>query len=135
MDKTLLGLLMMFFLAFTVFMTFVVFNDQLTAVTRASTDVVSPEKTYTFAWPLTLEADGKTESEITVFVRNDEGKGISGKTVRLTSPVGEIKEPTFVTDANGKATFHISSGSPGLAEIEVVVDNNPIRNNVSIQFE
>ncbi len=135
MDKTLLGLLMIFFLAFTVFITFVVFNDQLTAVTRASTDVVSQEKTYTFAWPLSLVADGKAESEITVFVRNDEGKGVSGKTVRLSSPVGTIKEPSVVTNTNGKAAFHISSSNPGVAEIEVVVDNNPIRNNVSIQFE
>jgi len=134
MDKTLLGLLMLFFLAFIIFITFVVFNDQLTSVTRASTDVISPEKTYTFAWPLTVEADGKSESEITIFVRNDEGKGISGKTVRLSSPVGKIKEPSLVTDAAGRVAFRISSSNPGLAEIEVVVDNNPIRNNVSIQF-
>lgn len=135
MDKTLLGLLMIFFLAFTIFITFVLFNDQLTTVTRASTEVVSSDKSLIFAWPLSLQADGKTESEITVFVRNEEGKGISDKTVRITSALGEVKEQSATTDKTGKAIFHITSTTPGLAEIETVVDNNPIRKKVSIKFE
>jgi hypothetical protein len=135
MDKTLLGLLMIFFLAFTIFMTFIIFNDQLTTVTRASTDIVSADKSLIFAWPLTLKADGKTESEITIFVRNDEGKGISDKFVKLTSSVGEVKEPSVSTDKAGKAIFHLSSSKVGIAELETLVDNNPIRKKVSIKFE
>lgn len=135
MDKTLLGLLMIFFLAFTIFMTFVIFNDQLTTVTRASTDIVSADKSLIFAWPLTLKADGKTETEVTIFVRNDEGKGISDRAVRLTSSVGTVKEAGATTDKAGKALFHLSSTTPGIAEIETVVDNNPIRKKVSIKFE
>lgn len=135
MDKTLLGLLMIFFLAFTIFMTFIVFNDQITTVTQASVQEVSADKSLIFAWPLTLKANGEDTSEITIFVRNEDGKGIAGKIVSLQTTVGDVKEPAGTTDSTGKVLFHISSSNAGVAEIQTLVDNNPIRKKVSIKFE
>lgn len=135
MDKTLLGLMMIFFIAFTVFITFVVFNKQFTSAARASNQNVSSEKTYIFAWPLELKADGKTASEITIFVRDDEGKAIADKNVRMQSTVGELKEPSVVTDKSGRAAFHLTATAPGLAEIQAVVDNTPIRRKITVKFE
>jgi hypothetical protein len=135
MDKTLLGLMMLFFLAFTIFMTFVVFNQQLTSVTRASTETIAVEKSLIFAWPLTVKADGETASQITVFIRNEEGKGVAEKTVRLETTVGQVREPSVVTDKSGKATFRVVSSEQGLAEIRFIVDNSRIDRPVTVEFE
>jgi hypothetical protein len=134
MDKKLLGMMMLFFLAFTIFMSFILFNDQLTSVTRASTDIIASDKSLIFAWPLEVAADNTETSEVTVFVRNDEGRGISDKTVRLSTTVGSVQEAGVITDANGKAIFTISSGTPGVAEITAVVDNITIQRTVTIKF-
>lgn len=135
MDKTLVGLMMIFFLAFTVFITFVVFNEQLSTVTRASTDFVSAEKSLVFAWPLSLKADGVEESEITVFIRSEDGRSIEGKTVTLETTLGEVLEDTVVTDKGGKALFTLTSSSPGVAEITAIVDNSTVTRTVSVKFE
>lgn len=135
MDKTLVGLMMIFFLAFTVFITFVVFNEQFSTITRASTDFVSAEKSLIFAWPLTLKADGTEESEITVFIRTEDGRAIEGKSVTLETTAGQVLEDTVVTDKGGKALFTLTSSSPGVAEITAIVDNITVKRTVSVKFE
>lgn len=135
MDKTLLGLMMIFFLAFTIFITFVVFNEQFTSAARASNQIVSPDKSLVFAWPLALKADGKTESEVRVFIRDEDGKAVADRPVRLESSMGTVKEASVSTDNQGLAVFHMSSNTPGVAEIQSFVDNSPIRKKVSIKFE
>lgn len=135
MDKTLVGLMMIFFLAFTVFITFVVFNEQFSTITRASTDFVSAEKSLIFAWPLTLKADGTEESEITVFIRTEDGRAIEGKSVTLETTAGQVLEDTVVTDKGGKALFTLTSSSPGVAEITAIVDNITVNRTVSVKFE
>lgn len=135
MDKTLLGLMMIFFIAFTIFITFVVFNKQFTSAARASNQTISSEKSLMFAWPLDVKADGKTTSLITIFVRDDEGKAVADKNVRVQTTVGELQESGAVTDKGGKALFHVSSATPGVAEIQAVVDNTPIRRKISVKFE
>lgn len=135
MDKTLLGLMMIFFVAFTVFMTFVVFNKQFTSAARASNQIISGESSLIFAWPLELNADGKDATLVTIFVRDSDGKAIADKNVRIQSTVGQVEEPQAQTDKSGKALFHVSSTSPGVAEIQAVVDNTPIRRKISVKFE
>lgn len=135
MDKTLLGLMMIFFVAFTVFMTFIVFNKQFTSAARASNQNVSAEKSLTFAWPLDLKADGKDTTLVTIFVRDDEGKAIADKNVRLQTSVGTVKENAVPSDKGGKASFHITSDTAGVAEIQAVVDNTPIRKKITVKFE
>lgn len=126
---------MIFFLAFTVFITFVVFNEQFSTITRASTDFVSAEKSLIFAWPLTLKADGTEESEITVFIRTEDGRAIEGKSVTLETTAGQVLEDTVVTDKGGKALFTLTSSSPGVAEITAIVDNITVKRTVSVKFE
>jgi hypothetical protein len=135
MDKTLLGLMMIFFIAFTIFITFVVFNKQFTSAARASNQTISSEKSLMFAWPLDVKADGKTVSEITIFVRDDDGKAVPDKNVRVQTTVGDLQETGAVTDKGGKVLFHVSSATPGVAEIQAVVDNTPIRRKISVKFE
>ena len=135
MDKTLLGLMMIFFVAFTVFITFVVFNKQFTSAARASNQIISSEKSLMFAWPLDLKADGKDTTLLTIFIRDEDGKAIADKTVRIQSSIGTVREPASVTDKGGKALFHITSDAAGVAEIQALVDNTPIRRKISVKFE
>ena len=135
MDKTLLGLMMIFFVAFTVFITFVVFNKQFTSAARASNQIISSEKSLMFAWPLDLKADGKETTLLTIFIRDEDGKAIPDKTVRIQSSIGTVREPASVTDKGGKALFHITSDAAGVAEIQALVDNTPIRRKISVKFE
>ena len=135
MDKTLLGLMMIFFIAFTIFITFVVFNKQFTSAARASNQTISSEKSLMFAWPLDLKADGKETTLLTIFIRDEDGKAIPDKTVRIQSSIGTVREPASVTDKGGKALFHITSDAAGVAEIQALVDNTPIRRKISVKFE
>ena len=135
MDKTLLGLMMIFFVAFTVFITFVVFNKQFTSAARASNQIISSEKSLMFAWPLDLKADGKDTTLLTIFIRDEDWKAIADKTVRIQSSIGTVREPASVTDKGGKALFHITSDAAGVAEIQALVDNTPIRRKISVKFE
>jgi hypothetical protein len=136
MDKTFTRLLLVFFLAFVMFTSFVFFNKPLTRLTRANEEgKPSPRTSLIFAWPLRNKADGITPSEIQVFSRNRDGKALSDKPVQLVTSVGEVKEDTVTTDAQGKATFHLISNKPGVAEIKAIIDNIEIENSVSVKFE
>lgn len=134
MDKTINRLFIIFFLAFGLFISYVVLNKPLTKLTRASTDgKVSPQNSLVFAWPLQTAVNQPTS--ITIFARNYNGRAIPNKTVRVTSTFGKIQQSTVVTDAEGKAVFTLTADTPGVAEIEAIVDNIKIQRTISVQFE
>jgi hypothetical protein len=60
---------------------------------------------------------------------------VPDKNVRVQTTVGELQETGAVTDKGGKVLFHVSSTTPGVAEIQAVVDNTPIRRKISVKFE
>jgi hypothetical protein len=83
MDKKLTGLFFVFFLAFSLFMSIVVFNQALSRFTRAKEDSLpSTEKSLIFAWPLTTKINNHVT--INVFVRNEKGIPLANKTLFLT---------------------------------------------------
>lgn len=136
MDKKLLGLLSIFFLAFTLFASLVIFNQPINQLTRAKEETdASPDDTLIIAWPLTIPADNKTQSSITVFVRNLNGGRLANKNVSVSSTLGTIKGGTVLSDKDtGKAEFQFTCDTPGLAELEAVVDNTvKVKNNISIK--
>jgi len=72
MDKRLTGLLVVFFLAFGLFTSLVVFNKPLSRLIRASQEITpSVENSLILAWPLTVKADGQAATTVTVFLRNE----------------------------------------------------------------
>ncbi|OGK62484.1 hypothetical protein A2334_05610 [Candidatus Roizmanbacteria bacterium RIFOXYB2_FULL_38_10] len=137
MDKTLGTLLVVFFLSFTLFVTVVFFNKPIAKFTRAKEDFLpSSANSLIFAYPLTVKADGITESTINVFVRSDKGIPVKEQKVTLASTVGSIKENEASTDDQGKATFHLSSSSKGVAEIEVMIGGSlKLNQKLSVKFE
>ncbi|PIQ71615.1 hypothetical protein COV87_02355, partial [Candidatus Roizmanbacteria bacterium CG11_big_fil_rev_8_21_14_0_20_37_16] len=116
MDKKLGGLLLVFFLLFTVFATIVLFNGQFTTFTRAKEDFApSAKASLLFAYPLLLKADGKEKSTINIFVRSDKGMPVKDKKLSITSTVGTLSDVEATTDEKGKATVTLTSATPGTA--------------------
>ncbi len=135
MDKKLLGLAVLLIVTIGIYSIFTFLKVPLTVFTQASqSSAPSLESSLIFAWPLEIKADGKTQSEITLFIRNTDGRGIPEQSVRLTTTIGQIKESLLSTDSDGKAIFHISSSQVGVAQIEAFVDNNKLQRTISIKF-
>lgn len=137
MDKKLGGLLLVFFLLFTVFATVVLFNGQLTTFTRAKEDFApSAQSSLLFAYPLLVKADGTTKSTINVFVRSDKGMPVKDKKLTVTSSIGTLSEAEVTTDDKGKATVTLTSTSPGTATVEAFIDRTlKMKQTLSIKFE
>lgn len=135
MDKKLTGLILVFFLTVSLFITLLIFNQPLLRLTRAKEEFLpSIEKSLIFAWPLTTKLN--TNVSINVFIRNEKGVPLPNKNVILSTTLGEIKPPSSITDKNGKANFTLTSSQTGLATISATVDNDyRLNQNVSIKFE
>ncbi len=133
-DQTLRRLFIVFFLGFALFTSYVFLSKPLTKLTRASEELKpSIQNSLVFAWPLKTTI-GK-QSVITVFARNYQGRGIVGKQVELSTTLGSIQHASATSDSQGMVKFVLSSSTPGVAEIKVMVDNIGIQRTISVQFE
>ncbi len=129
--------MLIFMLSFGLFTTITVFNKPLTRLTKAKEEFLpSSESSLLFAWPLTAKADGTSSVQVNLFVRNATNIPLSNKKVRLTTTLGVIRINNLETDKAGKATFFISSDTPGLAELSAVVDSQvQLKQKISVKFE
>lgn len=137
MDKKLIALMLVFFLAFILFTSIVIFNKPLSRLTRAKEEFLpSPENSLIFAWPLTAKADGKTMVLINIFVRNNNNIPLPNKKVSVISTLGNINEIQATTDKAGKASFNLTSHTVGLAEISAIINNQiKLNQTISVKFE
>ncbi len=137
MDRKLILLGAIFILAFISFISVVFLNEPIARLTRAANPSRQPsaQTSLIFAWPLTVEADGNTKSEISVFIRDAEGRGLENQEVRITASAGRLNSPSAVSDSTGKAVFNLTSDTPGVANIEAFVDNTKLLRKVSVQFK
>ncbi len=137
MDKKLVGLMLIFMISFGLFATITVFNKPLTRFTKAKEEFLpSSESSLLFAWPLTEKANGKYTVQVNVFVRNAMNIPLPNKKVRLTASVGNIKQNDIDTDKAGKASFMLSSDSPGMSEVTAMIDNQvELKQRITIKFE
>src|SRR3989344_2616366 len=105
-DRPLLGLLVVFFLAFGLFITLTFFNKQISTFTRAKEESIpSSETSLIFAWPLTAPIDGSQPVVVNIFIRNADNLPLSGKSVSLSTNLGNIAESAQATDKSGKVSF------------------------------
>ncbi|OGK24636.1 hypothetical protein A3A46_00795 [Candidatus Roizmanbacteria bacterium RIFCSPLOWO2_01_FULL_37_13] len=138
MDKKLVALITLFFISFGFFTAILIFKAPLIQLTRAKEDFTpSPVRSKMLAWPLSyLNADGGSESVISVFIVSQSDRPLADKVVTLTNTIGTLKETAKTTDNNGKATFSITSTIRGIAEIEAIVEPNiKLSKKISIKFE
>lgn len=136
MDKKFIGLVSLFFLSFFLFLTFTIFQEPIAQFTRATEkNLPSANESIILAWPLQLNADGKSQSTINVFVRNEKQVPVSNKKVTLTSTLGQIEETQPISDKQGKTEFKISSTQPGVAEITAQIEGGIIlTKKITIEF-
>lgn len=135
MDKKLLSLVILFISTFVFFIAILFFNEPLSKLTRAREETFpSADKSLIFAWPLTIKADGIEESEVNVFIRNDNNTLISNQRVELRSSLGDVKNITTISDINGKSTFKISSKIVGSTELSAVVEGIKLTNKLTVKF-
>ncbi len=129
--------MVVFFLSFGVFVATVFFRDPLSRLIRAKEEFITSAKaSLMVAWPLSLPADGKTESVINVFLRSSVGRPIKKKQVSVTTTLGRFRESQAETNDEGKASFYLSSETAGVAEIEATVDNGlKLVQKLTIRFE
>ena len=127
----------LFFLLFTVFSLLVAFNQPISRLTRAKEESApSATQTRVFAWPLyNVKADGKAWSTVTVIVRNEKTNPIEGRLVTISTSLGTVKESTLSTNKQGMAIFQLTSATPGVAQVEVMIDNSiKASQEVSVEF-
>lgn len=137
MDKKLGGLLLVFFLLFSVFVTVVFFNKPLAKFTRAKEDYTpSTQSSLVFAYPLLVKADGTSKSLINVFIRSDKGIPVKDQKLTITSNLGTLSETEITTDDQGKATTQLSSTEKGVASIEVLIGGvSKLTQKLSVKFD
>lgn len=137
MDKKLLILGIIFIITVVAYIVITIFKIPIFSFTQAANENRPADigTSLIFAWPLELPANGTERSEVTVFVRDTEGRGIPEKAVRLTSNLGDIQGNGSATDNQGKAVFYITSTTNGVAQIEAFVDNRKLQKTISVQFE
>jgi len=136
MDKRLFWMSVLFFVAFALFTLYVFFTGPINRITRAAEDSTpSVQQSLIFAWPLELEANGTAETEVTVFIRNTDNKALAEQPVTIVSSVGTVKESQMSTDSEGKALFHVSSDTVGVAQIKAFVDNKKLLRKITVQFK
>lgn len=137
MDRKLLILGIIFFVAFISFVSVVFLDEPIARFTRAADPNTrpSPQTSLIFAWPLDLAADGKAKSDITVFIRDRNGRGLEGQRVRITTSLGTLNRSNAITDNTGKAIVSLTSSDPGIANIDAFVDNTKLLRTISVQFK
>lgn len=138
MDKKLAGLIGLFFLAFFVFISLVVFSKPLSRFTRASSAVdPSASQSLIIAFPLSLTANSSEESKVDVFVRSQSNAPVAGRDVQIRTSLGTVSPSHATTDRTGKATFQFSpAGDKGVADLTAIVDNTlQISQKVTVQIQ
>lgn len=106
-------------------------------VGRASTvqQDFSPDNSYVFIAPLRATANGKEQIRATIFILNNQGLGVSGKTIRLSNaPNLTVQTIQGTTDNYGKAVFDISSNQGGEYYLDVIVGDKKLPQQAHLSF-
>lgn len=105
------------------------------AYTPQTSSQVSLDNSYVFASPLVARADGRERIRLTVFILDNQGRGILGKSVSLGRNENlEIITTQSETDNLGRAIFDLSASRVGDYLIEARVDNQPLPQRVRVSF-
>jgi len=104
---------------------------------RASTvqGSFSVENSYIFVTPLKGKANSNERVRITIFILDDKGLGVAGKTVTLAQDPGILVDSNqAITDSLGKVTFDVAGKSVGEYYLEVVVDEVKLTQKAHLSY-
>lgn len=93
------------------------------------------ENSYLFASPIQAKADGQEKIRVTVFLLDSNGLGVSQQkvTLQVPSPI-QIETLQSTTDDLGKATFNLSSKTPGKYPISATTTNINLSQKINLLF-
>ncbi len=95
----------------------------------------SVENSYIFLTPLRAKADNQEKIRLTVFVLNNQGLGVLGKSVVIgQDPNLKIEGIQIQTDNYGKAIFDIAASKTGDYFLEVKVDGQILPQKAHLSF-
>lgn len=102
------------------------------SVSQASFSV---DNSYLFLTPLRAKANSGEKIRITVFVLNNQGLGVLGKSVYVGQDPNLIIEGIQIkTDSYGKVTFDISANKSGEYFLEIKVDGTTLPQKAHLSF-
>ena len=81
------------------------------------------------AVPDRLPRDGRSQSVVTLIVRNESGQPVSGQRVTLGTSAGTLSQADVVTDSAGRATFTVTAPPPGTVGNTIDVFATPVASN------
>ena len=81
------------------------------------------------AVPDRLPRDGRSQSVVTITVRNDSGQAVSGQRVTLGSNIGSLSQAEVVTGSDGRASFTVTAPPPGSTGNMIEVLATPVGGN------
>jgi len=143
-DRKFIALVSFFFLLFFAGIVTVALQKPTSQVLRAKNTNPSALKSFIIVFPQVgvageETADRKpTQIKVSVFIRDESGAVLPGRTVRLTTdPDIKIKPAdNLSTDNLGMAQFFISAVSPGTVKLTAtdVASNTTISNSPTVEF-
>lgn len=116
-----------------------VFGFQEVRFFRTKADVsqasFSVDNSYVFISPLRAPANNREKIRLTVFLLDNQGLGVMGKSVVLAiDPKLNIENVQSVTDQTGKAVFDISSSARREYYLDVKVDDKLLNQKAHLSF-
>ncbi|MCL4374502.1 Ig-like domain-containing protein [Patescibacteria group bacterium] len=95
----------------------------------------SVDNSYMFVTPLRAKANNQDKIRVTVFVLNNQGLGVMGKTVTV-APGKNLTVETIqgLTDNSGKAVFDVTGSQTGEYYLEVKVENTTLPQKVHLSY-
>lgn len=143
-DRKFVALSSFFFLLFIAGIITVAIQQPTSQVLRAKTGNVSALKSFMIVFPQIAvagdETAGKkpTSVKVSVFIRDENGTVMPGRTVRLvTEPAASVKPgDTISTDDLGMSQFFITSATPGTVKLTAtdVASNTAISSAPTVEF-
>ncbi len=102
------------------------------AVTAQSFSI---DNSYLFTTPLRAMANGQEKIRVTVFILNNQGLGVMGKTVQMGPDKNLVIETIQgLTDGYGKAYFDVSSTHAGDYFLQITADGKALKQQVHLSF-
>jgi hypothetical protein len=128
------GLLMVVGVGLIYFLTVQVIPRALVSLTKAApSQRVSFTNSLILGERVLVAADGTEKVKVNVFVMDDSGRGILGRSVQLLGEVGGLPM-TAVTGNEGVASFEFGSKKEGVFEIGASIEGVDLGKKVKVTF-
>ncbi len=95
----------------------------------------SVDNSYMFVTPLRTKANNQDKVRVTVFILNNQGLGVMGKTIGIAGDKTiTINTIQGLTDNTGKAVFDLTGSQAGEFYLEVKVENTTLPQKAHVVF-